>query len=495
MESALEPVLDIAQVRALERTAHAAPLMERAGAAAAAVAQALVAKRNGAVVVLAGPGNNGGDGFVVARILRAAFHDVIVVFRDDAAHLPADAMAAYRAFTSAGGATVVDAPATRPALVVDALFGIGLARSLAPRHAALVEWADGCQAPILALDVPTGLNADTGIAMAPAIRADATATFLALKPGMLTAAGPDLCGEISVHTLGIARDALRAHAHCLRWPALATHLPGVLHRHARNVHKGSFGTLAVIGGGAGMLGAALLAGRAALRLGAGKVIVGFAATDHPAVDFTCPELMLRDADAAMDGVDAIVIGPGLGTADAARALVARAIATRLPLLLDADALNLVSADATLRAALAAREAPRVLTPHPAEAARLRATDATAIQRDRCAAARALAREFHAHVVVKGAGSVLAHPDGHYDINASGNAALATAGTGDVLSGIVGALIAQRLDAADALRIGVCVHGAAADALVARGIGPVGVPASAIADAARDLVNAAGRAAS
>jgi hydroxyethylthiazole kinase-like uncharacterized protein yjeF len=137
----------------------------------------------------------------------------------------------------------------------------------------------------------------------------------------------------------------------------------------------------------------------------------------------------------------------------------------------------------------------VLTPHPAEAARLRGTDVAGIQRDRCAAARALAHELGAHVVIKGSGSVLAHPDGRYDINASGNPALATAGTGDVLAGMVGALLAQRIDAADALRIGVCAHGAAADALVARGIGPLGVSATAFADAARDLVNAAGRAAS
>jgi hydroxyethylthiazole kinase-like uncharacterized protein yjeF len=200
--------------------------------------------------------------------------------------------------------------------------------------------------------------------------------------------------------------------------------------------------------------------------------------------------MLRAAQTSFDGADAIVIGPGLGTSSAARDLVAAAIATAVPLVLDADALNLVAADAALRAALRSRHAPRVMTPHPAEAARLRATDVTDVQRDRCAAARALANEFGAHVVVKGGGSVLAHPDGRYDINASGNPALATAGTGDVLSGMLGALVAQRIDAADALRIGVCLHGAAADALVAKGVGPLGVPASMIADAARDLVNAA-----
>ena len=489
MDVSLEPVLRVADVRALEKAAAGVPLMERAGAAAAIVARARAGERGGVIVVLAGPGNNGGDGFVVARLLRAAFHDVVVVFRDDAKKLPADAANALRTLADAGATTTTDPPATRIALVIDALFGIGIGRPLAARHAELVEWANASGAPILALDIPTGLNADTGIAIAPAIRASATATFLGLKPGMLTAGGPDLCGDISVHLLDVALDPHHALGHCLRWDAVAAGLPDVLHRHARNVNKGSFGTLAVIGGAQGMLGAPLMSARAALRLGAGKVVVGFAAGTHPDVDFAAPELMLRAANDAFSGASAIVIGPGLGTGAASHALLVRAIAADVPLLVDADGLNLVAADANLRAALRSRRSVSVVTPHPGEAARLRGTDVTAIQRDRCAAALALAHELNAHVVVKGAGSVLAHPDGSWDINASGNPALATAGTGDVLSGIIGALLAQRVDAKDALRIGVCLHGAAADALCARGVGPLGMPASMIADAARDLVNA------
>jgi hydroxyethylthiazole kinase-like uncharacterized protein yjeF len=493
MDARLEPVLAVAAIRALEKSARGAPLMARAGAAAAKVAGEMLARASGAIVVLAGPGNNGGDGVDVAARLAAAFHDVAVVFRDDASKLPAEAAHAWQAFLATGALARHDPPAGKPALVVDALFGIGIARPLAPRHAELVEWANACGAPILALDVPTGLDADTGIAVAPAIRADATATFLAMKPGLLTAAGPELAGTVSVHRLGVPVDAAHATGHRLDWPTLAACLPGVLHRRVRNAHKGTFGTLAVIGGADGMQGAPLLAARAAQRLGAGKVVVGFASSAHPGVDFAAPELMLRDADAALDVADAIVIGPGLGQSASARAILAKAIAAPPTLVLDADALNLVAGDAQLRAALRSRHAPRILTPHPAEAARLRDTDVAGIQRDRCAAARAIAHEFGAHVVVKGAGSVLAHPDGRYDINASGNPALATAGTGDVLAGMIGALVAQGIDAVDALRIGVCAHGAAADALVARGIGPLGVPASAIADAARDLVNAAGRA--
>ncbi len=490
MDPSLPPVLRVADVRAIEKSAHAAPLMERAGAAASAVASELAGERCGSVVILAGPGNNGGDGLVVARLLRESYYDVTVVFRDEADQLPADAADAWKRLAAQGGHTATDPPSTRPALIVDALFGIGLARKLAARHAHLVEWANASGAPILALDVPTGLNADTGIAAAPAIRARATATFFALKPGMLTGSGPELCGEVSVHPLDVAFDAAGSQGHLLRWPLVAAQLPETLHRRARNVHKGTFGTLAIVGGAQGMLGAALLAARAGMRLGAGKVLVGFAAADHPAVDFTSPELMLRSADDVFGEVDAMVIGPGLGTGDTARALVARAIASAWPLLLDADALNLAAAHPSLREALRVREGATILTPHPAEAARLLGTDVAGVQRDRLGAAHALARACNAHVVIKGAGSVLAHPDGSFDINASGNPALAAAGTGDVLSGMTGALLAQRIDATTALRIAVCAHGAAADSLTARGVGPMGVPASMFADEARDLINAA-----
>jgi hydroxyethylthiazole kinase-like uncharacterized protein yjeF len=297
-----------------------------------------------------------------------------------------------------------------------------------------------------------------------------------------------------VHPLDLGPEACAAaRGHRLDWDALAAALPPALARRERNVHKGTFGTLAIIGGASGMVGAPLLAGRAAMKQGAGKVWVGFSAHEYPAVDWGAPELMLRPAEAVLGaGADALVLGPGLGNDARAVDLVSRGMALRLPAVLDADALNLVAAHPPLRAALAARESGTVLTPHPAEAARLLRTDVAGIQRDRLAAAVALSSEFNAHVVLKGAGSVLAHPDGTWDINASGNPALATAGSGDVLAGFVGALLAQGLGVKEALRIAVCVHGAAADALVAQGRGSLGVVASELPDAARDLVNAAAR---
>ncbi|MBS0319850.1 MAG: NAD(P)H-hydrate dehydratase [Proteobacteria bacterium] len=487
MPRALAPICRIAEVRVLERAHADDGLMERAGVALATRAAAMTAARSGPIVVLAGPGNNGGDGFVAARVLRAQFHDVAVVFTGDPARLPADAAAAHAAFRAAGGTTVEMPPAATPALIIDALFGVGAARPLGKPYHGWVEWANASAAPILAVDVPTGLNADTGIATSPAIRADATLTFLTLKPGLLTAAGPDLVGQLDCDALGVEPPA--AAGHCLAWTGYARTLPQVLARTTRNVHKGTFGTLAVVGGGAGMLGAPLLAARAALLTGAGKVQVGFAADAHPPLDDRYPELMLRDGDAALDGATAVVVGPGLGRSPRARALVAKVVALTLPLVVDADALNLIADDSDLRGAVASRDAPTLVTPHPAEAARLLKTDTAAITRDRLTAATMLANQLRAHAVLKGAGSVIAHPDGHWAINTTGNAALAAAGTGDVLAGMLGALLAQRIAADEALELGVCLHGAAADALVARGVGPLGVPASEIALAARDLLNA------
>ncbi|MBP8139244.1 MAG: NAD(P)H-hydrate dehydratase [Burkholderiales bacterium] len=488
-DSRLAPILRAAELRAVETQHAGSTLMERAGKAAAAVAHAMLAdSRGGTVVVLAGPGNNGGDGFVVARELRRAFHDVDVVFRGDPSTLPADARAAHAAFVDAGGSTIREPRKVAPALVVDALFGIGLARPVAGDYAALVAWARACGAPVLALDVPTGLDADTGALHEPAIRATATATFIALKPGLLTGDGLDAAGIVTVHSLGLDADLGKANGRRLDWPVLDAMRPAPLTRTRRNVHKGTYGTLAIVGGAPGMTGAPILAGRAAVRTGAGKVRLGFVAPAHPAVDGYAPELMLGEAACAIDGADAIVAGPGMGTGDAAANALRRAIEASVPLALDADALNLVALSASLRDTVAARKAPTLATPHPAEAARLLGQSTADVQRDRVGAAMALSNRLNAHVVLKGAGSVLAHPGGRYDVNASGNPALATAGSGDVLAGVLGAMLAQGLDAATALRYAVCLHGAAADRLVARGVGPIGVGASELADAARDLLN-------
>jgi len=431
------PVYLTRDIRAIEAAAGATtpPLMERAGAAAAERALTLLAENRKDVLVLAGPGNNGGDARIVARILAEKFCRVVTA--EKLADIPAG---------------------VRWGLVVDGLFGIGLARPVEGEHAKLVHYANALGCPILALDVPSGLASDSGRVLGTAIRATHTITFIALKPGLLTLDGPDHCGEVSVAKLGLEPEKLVAPQGWVSEPALFAH---ALRPRPRNFHKGMAGSVAVFGGAEGMAGAALLAGRAALKLGAGKVHLGM--LQDMALDPVAPELMLRHPDDALgQDLDAIVIGPGLGDSERAETLLRAALASDIPCVLDADALNMMSANVELRMACARRSAETLLTPHPAEAARLLSLQTADIQADRLAAAKSLAEEFNAHALLKGAGSVIVARDGHWFINTSGHPGMASAGMGDVLSGILGALLAQKLSGESALVLGVYLHGCAAD---------------------------------
>ena len=455
------PVYLCEDIRRIERAAaHAQPpLMERAGAAAAKLAAALAADKAKDILVLAGPGNNGGDARVVAALLEKLFFRVTVAEkRPDISEKPWG-------------------------LVIDGLFGIGLARDIAGEHAALVDYANQQRCPVLALDIPSGIHADSGRVLGCAVRATHTITFIALKPGLLTLDGPDHCGEISVDALGL--DVSRqANA----WVGTADLFRNLLKPRPRNFHKGKAGSLGILGGAAGMGGAALLAGRAALKMGAGRVYVGLL-DEAVLLDMQNPELMLRHPDDALgQDLDALVVGPGLGDSERAEALVAAALASDLPCVLDADALNLVSQIPELRQACARRQADTLVTPHPAEAARLLAVQTAEVQADRVKAAKILAANLNAHVVLKGNGSILVARDGHWFINTTGNPGMASAGMGDVLAGMLGALLAQGFSGESSLVLGVHAHGAAADALAKDGIGPVGITASEVIDAARRVWN-------
>ena len=477
-----EAILRTSVLRTVERRflADAVPsLMERAGAAAAAVAMAMLSA-HARVLIVAGPGNNGGDAFVVARLLAAAGHEVVLTFAGAADKLPADARAALAAWHQAGGGELPELPPGRYDLIVDGLFGIGLTRPLAGHYVQLVDAVNALGCPVLALDVPSGLDAESGSVMGAAVRATRTVTFIALKPGLLTRDGPDYCGGIDVATLDLAfadTDGVRVERSMFR---------AQLVRRPRNTHKGSFGSAGVVGGAPGMAGAALLAARAALMLGAGRVYVGM--QERLAVDPTQPELMLRAAADVFELATALAVGPGLGQSDGAVELLRAAIAAPLPLVVDADGLNLLAAHPVLQKRLAARSAATIVTPHPAEAARLLGTTTTAVEADRIAAALELARRFHADVVVKGCGSVVAGADDAWAINTTGNAGLATAGSGDVLTGIVVALLAQGWPARAALLAAVHLHGAAADRLAEAGCGPIGMTAGELIAAARALFN-------
>jgi hydroxyethylthiazole kinase-like uncharacterized protein yjeF len=463
-------------------------LMERAGLAAAELARELAGGSGKPVAILAGPGNNGGDAFVAARHLKSWWFNVVVTFTGDAQKLSPDAAEAFEAWRSAGGTVTAETPqAPHHALVVDGLFGIGLQRDIAGRYAELVKWINEARAPVLALDVPSGLESDSGRVLGCAVRASHTITFMGLKPGLLTLDGPDHCGTIQLAPLGAdAANLVVSAGSIIGSQVLGRALPA---RRA-NSHKGSYGSVGIIGGAPGMVGAAILAGRAALKLGAGRVYVGITDEAAPAADTGQPELMLRHAEAVLEieHLTSLAVGPGLGQSTHARTLLQVALRCNVPLVLDADALNIIATDHGLRSDLMLRSAPTLLTPHPAEAARLLGVATGDIQRDRVAAALKLAETHRSAIVLKGAGSVCAGRNGRWAINTSGNPGMATAGMGDVLTGILAALLAQGVDADVALAAAVYLHGAAADALVAEGKGPVGLTAGETIDAARLLIN-------
>jgi hydroxyethylthiazole kinase-like uncharacterized protein yjeF len=459
---ASRPIYSTQDIRRIEQAAGNAPLMERAAAAAARLAASLLPETGKDVLVLAGPGNNGGDARIVAKILKEKFFRVTLATK--VAEIPPD---------------------TRWSLVVDGLFGIGLSRPIDGEFAKLAGYANAQSCPVLALDVPSGLNSDTGQALGLAVRATHTITFIGLKPGLLTLDGPDLCGQVSVSDLGIEFNPLEPGHGWIAEPALFS---SILKPRKRNFHKGMAGSLAIIGGAQGMVGAALLAGRAGSKLGAGRVYVGLL-DEGLSHDPDALELMLRHPDDVLGlDLDAIVIGPGLGQGERAETLLGAVLASDIPCVLDADALNLISENEDLRRACARRSAETVLTPHPAEAARLLALKTADVQADRLKAARNLSGNLNANVVLKGNGSIIVARDGRWFVNASGNPGMASAGMGDVLAGLLGSLLAQKYPGDAALVLGTHLHGSAADECVRNGAGPVGLTAGELVDPVRRLWN-------
>ena len=493
------PIYSSSQIRKLEERAASASigatngsttgtLMERAGLAAAEFARGLCGDTAKSILVVAGPGNNGGDAFEVAAHLKRWFFRVSVVFAGEREKLSGDARAALGKWEAVGGSLLTQIPEdARFDLAVDGLFGIGLTRALAGPHAELVHALNALDAPILALDIPSGIDADTGAIMGCAVRAAHTVTFIAHKPGLLTLDGPDHCGELRLDTLGLdPASLLSPQGRLIDAAAIAV----AVKRRRKNYHKGQAGSVGVLGGASGMVGAAVIAGRAALKCGAGRVYLGMLTPRPPYLDYSQPELMLRKPAELLAPrfLDALIAGPGMGTSKGAAVLLRAALKSPAPLLLDADALNLLAANRAMLAAVSKRVGATIMTPHPAEAARLLGEETRTIQSDRVTSARLLAQRCDSCVVLKGNGSVVAAPDGKWWINPSGNPGMASAGMGDALSGIVASLVAQGAEPLDALIAGVYLHGAAADELVAAGTGPIGISASEVTDLARTLLN-------
>src|ERR1035437_3210541 len=454
----------VAATRRIEQAVHAVlpahALMQRAGLAIAQLALALAphARR---IWIACGPGNNGGDGMEAALHLQRWDKPAVVTWLGSADKAPQDAAVSYRQARDAG-VTFAETPPLDCDLCIDGLLGIGQAvRAPTGQMAEWIKLMNAHAKPVLAVDLPTGLQADTGVVAQQSVKATHTLSLLTLKPGLFTAGGRDAAGTVWLDDLGIGQN-IRSNDQPGAPTAWLGSAPLVVARpHAS--HKGSYGDVAVVGGAAGMTGAALLAASAALHAGAGRVYVGLLDGGSLSVDTSQPELMFRPID-SMDFKTMTVVC-GCGGADAIRGPLARVLASAVQTVIDADAINAIASDTQLQTLLSARGqrlGATVLTPHPLEAARLLGYSAAQVQSDRLAAAQQLALRFTCTVVLKGSGTVIAAPGQTPVINPTGNARLASAGTGDVLAGMVGARLAGGLDAFAAACHAVYQHGLAAD---------------------------------
>lgn len=456
-----------AEVRELDRRViedHAVPGFELMGRAAQAAFSLLRQHwphaRN--IAVYCGPGNNGGDGFLIGQLALRAGFDVHLCFLGQKEKAAGDAARALNAFAAAGGQIRQYDGQPPPAcdVIVDALLGTGLGREVEGRFRDIVQAINLANAAVFAVDIPSGIDADTGKIWGVAIRAQATATFIGRKLGLYTGAGPACAGELGFFDLGAPPGVyanMPGQAHCIHENDLVLALP----KRPQDAHKGSHGHLLCIGGNHGMSGAVRMAGEAALRVGAGLVSVATRGEHAVAISQARPELMCRgvneqsDAENLTAAAGVVAIGPGLGRDVWAQLLFAHALGLKLPLVVDADALNLLANEPCTRGNW-------ILTPHPGEAARLLQTDTATIQADRPAAVRALVARFNAVVVLKGAGSLVQAPDEALYLCSAGNPGMATGGMGDVLTGVIAGLVAQGLPLSAAARTGVYMHAQAGD---------------------------------
>jgi len=493
----VRPVLTAEEMRRVDARAVAdlgipgPTLMENAGRGAAETLLAALPERGLRVrglrvAIVCGRGGNAGDGFVVARRLKraGARPDVLLTAPPDA--LRGDAALKYQELRRAGVAArvVEDAAKATPALaraavIVDALLGTGARGAPAALVAALIEAINASGRPVVALDVPSGLPADGGAPEGPVVSAWLTPTFAAPKLGLVIGPGAERAGRVSVVPIGVpeAEVARDARTFLLEASDVAPLFP----RRPREVHKGTYGHLLVVAGSVGKTGAAALCARAALRAGVGLVTVGTAASAQPTVAALSLEAMTeplpetaahtlavkaREPLAALaEARDAVAVGPGLGLDHETRGLARDLVGTLArPMAVDADALTALSDHLHV---LRGVHAARVLTPHPGEMARLVGASVDDVQRDRIGVARAFATTHGVYLVLKGARTLIAEPDGRVLINPTGNAGMASGGTGDVLTGILGALLARGIDAARAAPAAVYLHGLAGDVAAER----------------------------
>jgi len=449
------------------------------------------------MAVLVGTGNNGGDGFVVARLAKAAGYEVRLWQVGDSTRLKGDALTMATQWQESGGSIepfVEGLDLGGSEVVIDGLLGTGLNSEVTGDWADAIRAINESHARVLALDIPSGLDANTGSVLGVAVHAHLTVTFIGMKQGLLTGKGPAYVGQLAYADCRVPPDVLmQIKPTCSRLGFAA--LGHLLGPRPRDMHKGECGHVLVIGGDTGMTGAVRLAAEAAARVGAGLVSVATRAVHAATISAACPEIMAHPVEEVAElrpllaKATVVVIGPGLGQSAWAQQMLSAVIEQDRPLVVDADALNLLAIEPVQREQW-------ILTPHPGEAARLLETDTATIQADRFAAVTALQTRFGGTVVLKGAGSLVASADMALGLCSDGNPGMASGGMGDVLSGVIAGLLAQRKTdnlhgqaQALATRLGVCVHARAADIAAHEG-GERGLMASDVIAMLREVVNPA-----
>ncbi|MBO5658679.1 MAG: NAD(P)H-hydrate dehydratase [Duodenibacillus sp.] len=478
-----QQILNLDELHALEhRYNNLLPegeLMRRAGQAVANTIDT-IAQKGQHVVIICGPGNNGGDGFACALALKQLGYRVTCALIGCDKPKTPDALGMFRAWENAGGTTIADPyNADKADVVVDALFGTGLKKALSGDFQDAAMWFNERQAVHISIDVPSGLDAMTGnwVGGIKGCMSDITVAMLAPKAGCYMNVGADAAGQVLVEELDVSVPLSTVGL------IEVDDFRHVLEPRDKHSHKGTYGHVVVIGGETGTVGAALLAGRAALKLGAGKVTIEMMSDRAPVVDPLYPELMITTEACDLSQASCLVVGCGLGFSAKAKERLMAAINTPVPLVLDADALRIMAEDLSVQDAVLARKAHTVITPHPGEAAAILRCPVEKVQADRIQAAREIAIQTGAISILKGIGSVVTLRSSRTWINPTGNASLATAGSGDVLAGMIGATFAQDFDLVSSTLSAVWLHGQSAEGYYA------GMTASDIIVSAADTLDA------
>lgn len=481
-----------AQVRELDRIAieefsiPGITLMERAGDAAYQLLRTKWPEAKN-ILVLCGPGNNGGDGYILARLAKD--ENLLVNLRQVGDHqkLAGDALlAAERCIAS----NIHPLPLSNENLgdcdvIVDALLGTGLDREVAGQWLEVINIINRSNTPVLSLDIPSGLNADTGCTMGCAVKADATMTFIGLKQGLFTGEGVEYSGDIYFNKLNVPEEIF-TKVNSMTEKITLDDLQYLLKPRSKSSHKGNYGHVVVIGGDKGFAGAARLCAEATARTGAGLVSLATRDAHAALISMEVPEIMAHSVENSinikplLEKASVVAIGPGLGQSKWATSLFSKIMESKLPLVVDADALNILAQEPVYSDRW-------VLTPHPGEAARLLNCDTREIQSDRVSAAIEIQKKFGGVVILKGCGTVIVDDEGNVSICSGGNPGMASGGMGDVLTGVIAGLCAQGLCAGDAARLGVCLHAAAADNAAVEG--ERGMLASDLMPWIRKLLNA------